>query len=114
MMDTPSGRIIAAAAAPLTVRDGDGRELVLRRLGPLDRLRLFKALGSELAQNPPYLGMAMLAASVTAIDAIPVPVPATEAQIEAVVGRLGDTGLSAVAAGLSDEAASMGSTTQGN
>jgi hypothetical protein len=113
-MDTPSGRIVAAAGAPLSVRDLDGRELVLRRLGPLDRLRLFKTLGSELAQNPPYLGMAMLAASVTAIDGIPVPVPTTEAHVEALVLRLGDTGMTAIAAGLSDDAPPMGSTTQGN
>jgi hypothetical protein len=113
-METPSGRIVAAAVAPLTVRDGDGRDLVLRRLGPLDRLRLFKTLGSELAQNPPYLGMAMLAASVTAIDDIPVPVPATEAQVEALVLRLGDSGMAAIAAGLSERTAPMGSTTQGN
>ena len=66
-------------------------------MGALDRLRLFKAIGPMLAQNPPYLGMAMLASSVTAIDDVPVPAPATEAQIEALISRLGDTGIAAVA-----------------
>jgi hypothetical protein len=86
-MDSPSSRIVADAAAGIIVRDALGRQLSVRRLSALDRLRLFKAVGPELAQNAPYLGMAMLAASVTAI----------EGQLEALVQRLGDEGLSAAA-----------------
>ncbi|MBN8906939.1 MAG: hypothetical protein J0H99_10015, partial [Rhodospirillales bacterium] len=41
--------------------------------------------------------LAILAASVDAIDGVPVPLPSSEAQIEAAVMRLGDEGLSAVA-----------------
>jgi hypothetical protein len=44
--------------------------------------------------------MAVLAASVAAIDDVPVPAPASEGHIEALVSRLGDPGLSAVASGL--------------
>ena len=51
-----------------------------------------------LAHNQPWLGLAILAASVTAIDGVPVPLPSTEAHIEAMVARLGDHGLSAIAA----------------
>ena len=46
-----------------------------------------------LAQNQPWLGMAVLACSVTAIDDVPVPAPTTEQQIEAMVARLGDAGI---------------------
>ena len=46
------------------------------------------------------LGMAMLASSVTAIDDVPVPAPATEAQVEALISRLGDSGIAAAADGL--------------
>ena len=77
-------------------------------MGALDRLRLFKAIGPMLAQNPPYLGMAMLASSVTAIDDVPVPAPATESQIEALISRLGDTGISAVADALRPEVEQVG------
>jgi hypothetical protein len=63
----------------------------------LDKLRLFKAAGPGLAQNQPWLGMAMLACSVTEIDSVPIPQPANEQQIEAMVARLGDHGISAVA-----------------
>jgi hypothetical protein len=114
-MSSPSAQIVSAAMAPLVVRDADGRELVLRRLTALDRLRLFKALGPSLSQNSLYLGMATLAAAVTAIDTIPVPCPVTEGQLEALVGRLGDTGIAAVAAAFAAEPQPlMGSAAQGN
>ena len=114
-MSTPSAQIVSAAMAPLVVHDADGRELVLRRMTALDRLRLFKAIGPVLAQNNLYLGMATLAASVVAIDSIPVPPPATEGQIEGLVARLGDSGIAAVAAAFSAESVPvMGSAEQGN
>lgn len=79
-----------------------GRHLQLRRLTALDKLRLFKAAGPGLAQNQPWLGMAVLAASVTAIDDVPVPPPTTEQQVEALVGRLGDAGIAAVGKALAE------------
>lgn len=97
MSDTPSARLIAAAQAAPDATDDAGRRLGLRRLSALDKLRLYKAAGPALAQNVPWMGVALLAASVTAIDDIPVPMPATEAQIEALVARLGEHGLAAVA-----------------
>jgi hypothetical protein len=114
-MPTPSAQIVSAAMKPLVVHDVEGRELVLRRLTALDRLRLFKAIGPVLSQNNLYLGMATLAASVTAIDSIPIPAPTTEGQVEALVARLGDTGIAAVAGALATESPpSMGSAVQGN
>ncbi len=102
--DTPSARLVAAAQRGPLISDARGRELALRRLTALDKLRLFKAAGPSLAQNEAWLGMAALACSVAAIDGVPVPPPATEWQIESLVGRLGDDGLSAVSAALDDEA----------
>lgn len=102
--DTPSSRLIAAAQSAMEVTDSQGHRLALRRLTALDKLRLFKAAGPELAHNQPWLGMAVLAASVSAIDDVPVPQPATEAQIESLVSRLGDHGLAAAAAALGPEA----------
>ena len=102
---SPSAMMIAEAGRGWRVEDASGRAIVLRRLNALDKLRLFKAVGPVLAQNAPYLGMAMLACAVVEIDGVPIPPPATEAQIEALVSRLGDAGIAAVAAalgGLSD------------
>lgn len=94
---TPSDTIIAAATMPSIVTDAIGRRLSLRRMTALDKLRLFKAAGPNLAQNQPWLGMAMLACSVAALDDVPVPAPTNEQQIEAMISRLGDAGITAVA-----------------
>ena len=48
--------------------------------------------------------MALIASSVNAIDDVPVPTPVNETQIEAMVARLGDSGISAVAEALQQSA----------
>ena len=101
-MNAPSARVATEHEGPV-VTDAQGRKLSLRRLDALDKLRLFKAVGPALAQNEPYLGMALLACSVTAIDNLPCPMPTNEAQIEHLIQRLGDFGLAAVAQGLRPE-----------
>ncbi len=100
---SPSATIISAAMAAPTVTDGFGRRLTLRRMTSLDKLRLFKAAGPVLAQNQPWLGMAMLASSVAEIDNVPVPSPTNEQQIESAVARLGDQGIAAVAEALNGQ-----------
>lgn len=102
-MGTPSSRLIAASQQAHSVTDALGRRIGLRRPGALEKLRLLKAAGPGLAQNQPWLNIALYAASVTEIDGVPVPAPASEAQIEALVGRLGDEGLAAVAQALAPE-----------
>jgi hypothetical protein len=72
-------------------------------LTSLDKLRLFKAAGSLLAQNQPWLGMAMLACSVAEIVNVPLPPPTNEQQIESMVARLGDLGIAAVAEALNGQ-----------
>lgn len=74
----------------------------MRRPGALDRLRLFKAIGPSLAGNDRYVGYAMLAMCVTAIDGVPQPAPANEGQLEALVQRLDDAGMAAVGQGLAN------------
>ncbi len=51
-----------------------------------------------------YFGMAMLAASVLDIDGIPVPLPASEAALEAAVAQLGNEGMAAIAGALKQPA----------
>jgi hypothetical protein len=75
--------------------DETGRVLTVRPPHALDKLRLFKAVGPELAHNEPYLGMAVVACAVIAIDGVPVPHPGTEQQIENLINRLGDAGMKA-------------------
>lgn len=99
---TPSASVLGLANEQLSTTDKTGREIVVRRLNALDKLRLLKAAGPVLSDNQAWLGVAMLAASVVEIGGVPVPIPATEHQIEGLVGRLGDLGLDAVAAALGD------------
>jgi hypothetical protein len=94
---TPTAAIVATATATRTVVDPNGRRLTLRQLSALDKLRLFKAAGPLLSQNQPWLGMAIIAFSVSSIDDIPVPPLANELQIEAMVSRLGDGGIATIA-----------------
>lgn len=98
----PSHSITSSANEIRTIECA-GHRISLRHLNALDKLRLLKAAGPELAQNEPWLGVAMLASSVTAIDDVPVPQPTNERQIEAIVSQLGDQGLAAVADSLAAE-----------
>ena len=93
---SPSRRIVLEAAQESDVIDAGGRTLRVRRPGALDRLRLFKAVGPALASNERYVGYAMLAMCVTNIDGVPQPSPVNEGQLEALVQRLGDTGMVAI------------------
>jgi hypothetical protein len=94
---TPSQIITGEATRATTTVDSKGRRLTLRQLTALDTLRLFKAAGPVLAQNEPWLSMAGMAFAILEIDGVPVPTPVTEGQIEAVIERLGDEGLAAIA-----------------
>lgn len=80
-----------------SVVDDKGRVLVVRTIGPRERMRLFKAIGPVNSRNEPYVGTATLAYSVSKIDEDPVPAPANEVQLEVLVDRLGDEGINAVA-----------------
>jgi len=94
---TPSQTVTREAVKTFIAVDRSERRLTLRRLTALDTLRLFKAAGPVLAQNEPWLSMAGLAFSVLEIDGVPVPPPATEAQIEGLIDRLGEDGLAVIA-----------------
>jgi len=88
-----------------TVTDQLGRVLTVRRLGPLDRLRVFEAAGADLSRNDRWLGVALLACSATVIDGVPYPFPNSKSAIEAMVQRLGDVGQAALARALAPEPA---------
>jgi hypothetical protein len=82
------------------VTDRAGRTLALRRVGVLETLRLYKALGPELSVNEAYMGLATIAASVAVLDGVPMPFPNGEAGVEVLLERLGEDGTAAVAAAI--------------
>jgi hypothetical protein len=78
------------------ITDKAGRRLTLRRFGPLETLRLFKAVGPALSENHAYIAFASYAGSVAMIDDVPLPFPANEAGVDLLFERLGEDGLDAV------------------
>ena len=105
---TPTEIVLRQAEEPKRTTDSSGRILTLRRLNALEKLRLLKAAGPVLADNQAWMAVALLAASVTAIQDVPIPMPVSEGQIEALVARLGDHGLDAVAESLNEDHRSAG------
>ena len=95
--ETPSEAVIAAANATVTVRDERGRDITVRKLKTLDRMRLLELVGADNAMNDRYLGYATLAYCVACIDGDLVPTINTKVALEAVVQRLDDDGINAVA-----------------
>jgi hypothetical protein len=95
--ETPSEAVIKAANATVTVKDERGREITVRRLKTLDRMRLLEMVGAENSLNDRYLGYATLAHCVVGIDGDPIPVCNSKVALEAVVQRLDDDGINAVA-----------------
>src|SRR5690348_4688142 len=97
---TPSGSIVASANAEHETTDIRGRKIKYRKLNALDRLRLFRAIGADDSSNAPFVGMALMAASCTEIDGVPLPFPTRPSEIEAAVGRLDDDGINAITASM--------------
>jgi hypothetical protein len=100
---TPTQTFVAAAQHSWDVTDALGRTLTIHRLTALDRLRLFKAVPPQMAYNERYLGEACLTFAVSAVDGVPIPQPTNEAQIEAIIARLGNEGIDAIGAVLRPE-----------
>lgn len=78
------------------ITDKVGRKIHLRRVGVVEQLRLFKALGPTLSLNDPYMDMAIIAASTSMIDDVPLPFPTSESAVEMLLERLGTEGVIAV------------------
>lgn len=95
-VETPSQAIIAAASNTATVTDARGRVLTVKKISPLDRMRLFKVAGPELSANAQWMGMAALASSVVSVDGDLVVKVGRISEIEALVSLLDDDGLEAV------------------
>lgn len=84
--------------------DTTGRKLQLRRIGVLETMRLFKALGSELSENRPYMNLAVVAASVEMIDDVPIPFPVNAAGVEALISRIGEQNIFPIAKAIEAQA----------
>jgi hypothetical protein len=91
----PSQEVVAAANAEVTVVDAKGREIVLKKPGVLAQFRLVEVMGDS-AKNVVYMNMILPLIFVASIGGDPV-AKSTKAQIEALIQRLDDEGVEAVA-----------------
>ena len=94
--ETPTQSIVKAANQTGNRQFGEGRIVGIKKMLPLDRLKMFEVIGPENSKNEPYLGYAALAFHVASLDGEPVNRPATKLQLEALIQRLGDDGMEAV------------------
>jgi hypothetical protein len=85
-----------------TVTDKLGRTITVRRLKPIDRMRMIELVGADNAANDRYLGYATLAYSVVSIGEEKYGRAKTKLAIESVIDDLDDSGLDAVAMALKD------------
>lgn len=95
----PSEEVIQQAIQATAVTDTAGRVLTLQKPGVLAQFRMIKMLG-DAAQNQVYVGMVLPLMFVTAIDGEPVARPSTERELDALIQRLDEHGVLAVAEGV--------------
>jgi hypothetical protein len=82
-----------AANGTVSITLQDGRQIGVRRMGPLDRMRMCSIIGAENSKNEIYLSMAVPAYCAASIDGDNVPKPQSVLALEAVAERLGDAAL---------------------
>ena len=94
--ETPTDRVVNAANERTVVTDSKGRTIEVRKLTPLDRMRMSRAAGSENATNQPYMVYALVAFSTANIGGHEKMIPQSQGHLEAVISELGEEGYEAV------------------
>lgn len=78
------------------ITDAKGRKITTRKMNVLEQVKLLRAIGPDQSKNEPYVNLVMMAASVSAIDGIPMMVPTNERQIDGAISTIGDEGFAAL------------------
>ena len=97
--NTPAAQAIAKAQATAEVIDERGRIITLKKPGVLAQFRLIEALG-DTAKNEVYMGMVLPLIFVAAIDGDAVVPPTRKSEVEALIQRLDEDGITAVQEGV--------------
>lgn len=98
--DTPAEQAVRTAQAEASVTDARGRTLTLKRPSVLAQFQLVKMVGGAAAENQVYMGMILPLLYLAAIDGEPVRAPATQLQLDALIQRLDEDGITALADGV--------------
>lgn len=94
---TPTQVVVADANRIEYVTDARGHRLGVKRVNASLRRKVLKALSAESGEKGQLFVMAATACCCVSIDGVDVPFPATELQIDALIDRLEQEGLEAVA-----------------
>lgn len=100
-VNPPSAEVVAKASAEISVTDARGRVITLRKPGVLAQYRLIEILGDS-AKNEVYWTMTFPLIFVTKIDGDAVSMPISKREVEALITRLDDEGVSAVVHGVQE------------
>lgn len=95
----PSEEIVSQANEVTYVVDARGRKIGLKSPTLLAQFRLVELLG-ESAKNQTFMGMVLPIVMVCEIDGHAVHPPSTRAQLDALISRVDNDGLAAIAAHL--------------
>lgn len=99
---TPAQQLLQDAKKTVTLEpDAEGRVFVLKKPGSLQQLRLLEGLGM-LTANPGYMAVAQQVQYLVSIDGEVLTPVTNKIQLEALVQRLDDHGIYAVAAGVEE------------
>lgn len=98
--ESPAAQAVAKAVEQFSVTDERGRVIVLKKPGVLAQFRLVELLGAS-ASNDVYMGMVLPLIYVALIDGDQVLPPLRKSEVEALIQRLDEDGVTAVARGVS-------------
>jgi hypothetical protein len=96
----PSDEVVQQSLLPCTVKDARGRLISLQKPGVLAQFRMIEMLGAQLAENQVYVGMVLPLMYIAEIDGEPVARMTTKRELEALIQRLDEDGIMAVAEGV--------------
>jgi hypothetical protein len=92
---TPSAQLVRQALKEELVTDAKGRKILMRKPSVLAQFRIVEAVGPQVAANQTYMQMINPLIYVGAIDGVPVALPTSLLETEALIARLDDEGLNA-------------------
>lgn len=99
--ETPSEALIQKADGAVIIDTPSGMTITLKKPGVLSQFRLVKMLG-EAANNQVYFSMILPMTYITAIDGKALNYPNSEREIEALITRLDEDGVTAVMKGVQE------------
>ena len=105
---SPSQEIVDEAKKVVKLTTPAGRAISIQKPGVLSQFRLIEMVGGETAQNQVYMAMALPLFWVVELDGEKVYQPKTKRELEALIQRVEEDGISTVVDGITEHFDSVG------